>query len=85
VNIESERNIYTDAGDLLRLYVGGCENGAKISRVDASRLRMLFSEIMGLDDESVAKALAAYYRENKQRLVEEYFITLPISSFDVIC
>lgn len=55
---------FTRASDFIRQVGGLQENGIspKLSRSDASRIRMELSGILGLDDLVVTKKIADHYR-----------------------
>lgn len=59
---------YTYASDLLRMIPDLGPEGCKLSRSEASSIRQKISEILGLDDEEVAKKLADYYQEHEEEL-----------------
>jgi hypothetical protein len=61
---------YTYAADLIRTKAGYCDDGSgtKLSRSDASQIRQLFSEILGIPDEELAKKLADYYKVHEEEL-----------------
>lgn len=58
--MNSSRYPYTYACDYLRMLSGKQDNGIspRLSRAQASHIRKTISEVMGLDDEEVAKGLA---------------------------
>lgn len=61
---------YTYACDLIRSAAGYNEHGTKLSRSDASQIRTLIAEIIGMPDEELAKKLADYERQHCDELTE---------------
>jgi hypothetical protein len=68
---DDPRYPYTYAADLMRMTIGYNEEGAKISRLDASLLRQLISKVMDLNDWDVADQLATYYLDIQQELTDK--------------
>jgi hypothetical protein len=58
---------YTYACDLIREFAGNTEQGAKLSRVDASRIRKGIAEAIGMDDVELAMKLADFFRLREAR------------------
>lgn len=55
---------YTYACDYIREIVGmGDDGSTKISRADASQIRVVLADIAGLDDEEMAKRIADRFLE----------------------
>jgi len=65
---EDTRYPYTYACDLIRSVAGHNADGTKLSRSDASEIRELFSSVLGIGDEELAKKLADYYLENDEAI-----------------
>jgi hypothetical protein len=59
---------YTHACDFIRSIAGYGENGAKLSRSDASQIRSKIAEIIEMDDNLLACKLADYYLKNKDEI-----------------
>lgn len=64
------RHPYTNACDLIRYVAGHDEHGTKLSRADASKVRMLFSKVLGIDDEELAIKLSEYFIKNEELLTK---------------
>lgn len=65
---EDPRYPYTHAADFIRMipekeYIEsiGMSIGVKLSRSDASRIRSAIAEVLGIDDEELARKLADKY------------------------
>lgn len=67
---QDSRYPYTYACDLIRSFAGYSNDGTKLSRADASKIRQGIAKALGIPDEILAKALANYYKENEQALTE---------------
>lgn len=73
---ESTRYPYTYAADLIRAIpekteIHGMKLGVVLSRSDASKIRQVFAEVLGIDDEELAKKLADFYLEKESKILEE--------------
>jgi len=64
---------YTYAADYMRSLAGYGENGSKLSRSDASRIRGGIALALGMDDDELACRLADYYNANKDAITEVDF------------
>lgn len=64
----TSRYPYTYACDLIRAWAGYNEQGTKLSRSDASQIRSNIAEILGVDDEELAKKLADFYVANRDEI-----------------
>jgi len=62
---------FTYACDLIRSKAGYDHMGTKLSRSDASQIRKLFAEVLGMDDVELANKLADYYQINEKRITDE--------------
>jgi hypothetical protein len=62
---------YTYSCDLIRHIAGYNKEGTKLSRSDASKIRELFSKIIGYEDEKLAICLADYYLANHELMDKE--------------
>ena len=61
---------YTYACDLIRGWAGYNREGTNLSRSDASKIKSGFAEVLGIDDEELAKKLADYYKANENEITE---------------
>ena len=66
-----QRYPYTYACDLIRSKAGYDANGTKLSRCDASRIRKLFADVLGIDDATLANKLADYYLANQNAITQD--------------
>jgi len=57
----------------MRSLAGYGENGSKLSRSDASRIRGGIALALGMDDDELACRLADYYNANKDAITEVDF------------
>jgi hypothetical protein len=64
------RHPYTHACDLIRCVAGHNREGSKLSRSDASQIRQLFAEVLGMNDEELATKLSLHYQKHESRYVE---------------
>ena len=65
---------YTYAADHIRMlagYTNGNERGTKLSRSDASRIRQEIADIIGMNDEELAKKIADKYMIAENCISEE--------------
>ena len=62
---------YTYAADLIRSVAGYNSSGTKLSRSDASKIRRLFSDVLGISDDEFAKQLADYYLKNQEDITNK--------------
>jgi hypothetical protein len=71
-NKTDTRYPYTYACDLIRSVAGYRDGGfgTKLSRLDASLIRELFSKVTGLADEHLAEKLADYYKANEEEITD---------------
>jgi len=67
----SSRYPYTYACDLIRMKGPTGPHGTMLARADASQVRKLFAEVLGMDDQELAERLADYYLENQDELVDD--------------
>lgn len=65
---EDTRYPYTYACDFLRMKVD-----PMISRSQASQLREIIAEVIGMDDEELAKKLADFYLKHQEQIEDERF------------
>lgn len=68
---EDTRYPYTYAADYIRSIAGYHENGTKLSRSDASQIRQVIANIIGLDDNVLACKLADYYQANEDEIIQK--------------
>ena len=61
---------YTYACDLIRSATEYTKEGCPLSRSDASKIRELIAEIIGMPDEELANKLADYYINNEPEITE---------------
>ena len=59
---------YTYAADYVRSLAGHGEQGAKLSRSDASQIRSGIALALGMDDVELARKLADHYRANEDAI-----------------
>lgn len=57
---------YTYAADLIRMTVGA----NKLSRSDASQIRKVIADAIGMNDAELARKLADHFKEHEQMLVD---------------
>jgi hypothetical protein len=69
--MNDSRYPYTYACDLIRAFAGYNAEGTKLSRSDASKIRSKIAEILGIQDEDLAKELADYYMKHSQEIAEQ--------------
>lgn len=65
------RNPYTYACDYIRGLAGYDANGTKLSRADASQVRIGIAKAIGMLDEELARKLADYYKANEEALTKK--------------
>lgn len=75
------RHPYTNACDYIRTFGGYNENGAKMSRSEASSVRQGIAKAIGMEDEELAIKLSTYYQEHNEEIVEENFKRLEKALF----
>lgn len=68
---EDSRYPYTYACDLIRAYAGYNTGGTNISRSDASHVRSMIADVIGMDDAELAKMLADYYQANEEAISQK--------------
>lgn len=69
--MKDTRYPYTYACDLIRITTGHTQEGTKLSRADASKIRELFAKVTGLADEYLAEKLADFYLAYEKQLTDE--------------
>lgn len=69
--MEDTRYPYTYSCDLIRDWAGYNQEGTKLSRSDASKIRHNIADIIGMDDKELAIKLADYYKVNENRLADQ--------------
>ena len=62
---------YTHACDLIRSKGGYNEHGVALSRGNASQIRQLFADVLGINDRVLAELLADYYKVNEDKITLE--------------
>lgn len=71
MNTTDTRYPYTYAADYVRSLAGYGENGTKLSRSDASRIRSGIALALGMDDAELARKLADYYKANEDTITDK--------------
>ena len=64
------RSCYTDSCDFIRSLAGYDENGTKLSRSDASKMREEIAKAIGMDNAELAERLADYYNKNVVQITQ---------------
>ena len=70
-NKNDRRYPHTYAADLVCSWAGYDKGGMKLSRSDASKIRHKIAEVLGMEDEELAKKLADYYLANQELITDE--------------
>lgn len=68
----NSRHPYTNSCDLIRTVAGFNLHGSKLSRSDASRIRTVVADAIGINDHVLACALSDYYQRHKQEISWPY-------------
>jgi len=66
--VNDTRYPYTYACDLVRLFAGYNASGTVLSRSEASKIRQGIAEVLGIDDEELARKFADYYQLHQDDL-----------------
>ena len=61
---------YTYAADYVRNLAGYGEQGTKLSRSDASHIRIGIATALGMDDAELARKLADHYKANEDAITD---------------
>lgn len=73
---------YTYACDYIRSFGGYSENGMKLSRSDASRIRTAIAVAIGMDDRVLAEKLANVELANTNEDIEKIALALTSAVFN---
>lgn len=67
---DDTRYPYTYAADFVRSLAGYGDQGAKLSRSDASQIRSGIALAIGMDDAELARKLADHYKANEDEITK---------------